>query len=63
MEDLEEAQADFSEEEYADLKTDTLEQIQEFEKFLLRQQQSSQINEAQFKIEQAKDKAFGIREL
>ena len=69
MNDLEEVKNDdsFSPEEYAELKADTLKQIQEFETFLQRQTQGQMdlgaISEAQQRIIDAKSKAFGVQDL
>ena len=69
MNDLEEVKNDesFSPEEYEELKADTLKQIQEFESFLTRQASGDlvfqQITEAQRRMEDAKSKAFGVKDL
>ena len=69
MADLEEVKNDesFSPEEYEELKSDTLKQIQEFENFLKRQAQGDmvlqQVTEAQKRIQDAKSKAFGVKDL
>ncbi len=69
MSDLEEVKNDESitPEEYEELKADTLKQIQEFENFLARQATGDlalqQVTEAQKRIEDAKSKAFGVKDL
>ena len=69
LSDLEEIKNDdsFSPAEYEELKADTLKQIQEFESFLLRQAKGDlvlqQVSEAQQRIEDAKSKAFGVKDL
>ena len=69
MNDLEEVKNDDSitPEEYAELKADTLQQIQEFENFLQRQAQGElvlgTVSEAQQRILDAKSKAFGVSDL
>lgn len=65
--DLEEVKNDLSPEEYEEMKTDTLTQIEEFEGFLARQVKGDlaleTITEAKRQIEDAKSKAFGVKEL